>query len=264
MKPSVGLVAFLVILSCLATIALRYVPVQHETYANSGTYPMRHTRDEAYAFALETIAALGGLPPDAELRAGSTETMRPASQQGGGVAVLQDFEWGPRDVLASDDRIGVLVSEDSSGELVPQMIIRHWHPAWWRAFEQWQIVAHAVRVEAPARIHGACARGVDAAAVRRVLGARLVYIVFKCRCQPRLASLSESVAVSAVWNHPIMVRIDDRYSIPMRAARIGDVRDPLIRDVRPMLLYVPQGGGLHKGQWHWELYGSDDGEHVCR
>jgi hypothetical protein len=213
---------------------------------------MVHTEQQALDFAVQSLDALGGLPPDAE--ATSLDSMA-RSVGKSRMTVEYFFQWRPRDSLTSSDQIVVGVAERPDGIMFVSGISRRWHPAWWRALEQWQMAAHALPVPAPSKVYGACAHGIDVGAVRRVLGARLVPVIFKCVCQPKLASVSSRVAVSAFWSHPIVLRIYgyDRYAytIPVRTVRISEIRERSVKFVRPLLI-------------DGNLYGSLDGEHVCR
>lgn len=230
---------------------------------------MGHTPQQAYAFALQTLAGLGGIPPDAQPAWTGSMTAQNL-QNKTAIAVEDVFEWKPRNDLASQEWISVGVAERRDGSLYASAIVRHWYPAWWREFEQWSIRNHALPIPAPAIVRDSCAHGVDRDAIARVLGSPLRRLMYGGIGWPAPAPLAASAAVETAWSRPVTLPAvdyggaDSAPRLPVRVARISDVQERPVPKYRiVMLLTLPAfDRGNHK-QWRWVSFGADDVEHVC-
>jgi hypothetical protein len=268
-RPTIARFVLLLVIAFAFAIAVRYMPVQEFQISRDGPRAMVHTRRESYQYARRVLAALGGLPPDAQ-----PDTRYSEMVSGAGLAprrIADFYRWRHRDLLASSDFILVTVKERADGTMYASTIVRRWQALWQIALTQWFIRRHALPLPAPAVLKSSCSRGVDAAAVLRVLGSEQRYIAsshVRRRGEPEFLPppLRSRTAAYARWNAPVSFTLKYEH-VPVRARAVwisdgptGQAYRLVMIDTDPEIAF-PMG---HVRHWMWLTFSSDDIEHVCR
>lgn len=261
----------------LALAALRgssYVPAEVWDHGTDWTDPVTMSPAQAYRFVLDAVRPYGGLPPDAQLEFARKTTVMRAGHAYRPVHVMsRGFLWHPsgeatrfgeRDdtVLAQVVSAKVTTCENTNctrysvtyrPEL--QLFVRWWRPAFWRAWLQSQIRAHAAPVAAPFETRTSCPGGVDVAALRRVIGTShgLLMVAWRHK-QPSITSSLAVPGTTFAQFSPALIAHERSAEIRATRAIVSDTPD----DSRYRVVWLYVNGA------RWSRFASDDTEPTCR